>query len=733
MATSGMSYAVHYELSHNSDSVLQDFSRMRIEAHREQPVLYVAMATWIPKCNMYHQNNSPPESQDIKNSPDVTKQDISKPTSPINPLEVTKNDEHTSDLPTNEDKMVTNVAKSPPNPQKVDSKEDTLVDTDKTENDKKAESEVTNNDTSEIEKMEVSEVDNSEITNLSDSIDEISPEKPHSSIPRRSDLTVTPKKFLSPKQLQKKLESEKKRQQRQKEKEEKEKQRQEERERIKLEKLKKKEEKQKEHEQKLKEKEMKEEQKKREKEQKEEQKRKEREEKEQKKKEREEKEEQRRKERELEKLKKQQELEEKHKEKQKEVELKQKTAAAFVNFFVPRKSDGLQEDKKAKTPQSSSVFKPFEVKSDMKLPPDRRKPLSETERNSLEQCIENQDEFASYLKDLKTGKRRGKCAKTWPFVEADDDDVAIVDDGGNLGETISEDKTTLQRFRAKFLKFHENRRPAYYGTWRKKSSLVTPRKPFSTDEDVFNYEEDSDDDWEEEEQGESLNGSDDEADKENDEKDDYEVDNDFFVPHGHLSDDEIDDELSARLSPESLKQKLKLLKDEFDHDMQSKTHKLKPRSIGCIWYNKDGSNVEEAIHRYLQPFAMITNGQIQIKRRSEILTSDSGRKGKVLKDLNPEQIPLFLKVVHGNSNKKSVVIEEFMTYMANNGLSLDVSKATLLRNLKVLATWRKCASGPLKNKFCWLVNEDVMQKYNVKLASLNEAASSSNVESDITK
>lgn len=49
----------------------------------------------------------------------------------------------------------------------------------------------------------------------------------------------------------------------------------------------------------------------------------------------------------------------------------------------------------------------------------------------------------------------------------------------------------------------------------------------------FNYEIDSDDEWEEE-PGESLHGSDDEKEPE----EDYEVDNDFFVPHGYLSDDE---------------------------------------------------------------------------------------------------------------------------------------------------------------------------------------------------
>ncbi|XP_018576274.1 chromatin assembly factor 1 subunit A isoform X1 [Anoplophora glabripennis] len=584
------------------------------------------------------------------------------------------------------------------------------------------------NVSSETDKMETSEVDTDNqskkegIITLEDSDDQTEPSKEGSTTFKNS-LEITPKKVLSPKQVQKKLELEKKRQQRQMEKEEKEKKKQEEKERIKQEKLKKKEEKLKEQEQKQKERELKEEQKKKEKEEKEELKRKEREEKEHKRKEKEEKEEQKRKEREQEKLKKQHEIEEKNKEKQKEEELKQKTAAAFVNFFVPKKSD-LQEDKKTKVTQSLA-FMEFEVKSDMKLPPARRNPLSETEKEILERYIENQIDGASYIEDLKSGKQIGKSDKTWPFEESEDDDIAIIEDEGNLGETICEDKSKLRKFRAKFLKFHDNRRPAYFGTWRKKSSHVKPRKPFGTDGEIFNYEEDSDDDWEEEEQGESLNGSEDEADKENeDEKDDYEVDNEFFVPHGHLSEDEIDDEESARLSPESLKQKLKLLKDEFDQDMQLKTHKLKPRSIGCIWYNKDGSNVEEAINRYLQPLAMITNGQIQIKTRSEIFLYNSGKKNKPLKELNPEHIPLFLKVVHGNSNNKRVLIEQFMTYMANNGFTVDISKATLLKSLKVLATWRKCKdNGPLKNKFCWLVNEDIVKKYNVSLSSSNNSES----------
>lgn len=525
-------------------------------------------------------------------------------------------------------------------------------------------------------------------------------------------LQITPNKLLSPKQLKKKMESEKKQQEKQREKEEKEKKRMEEKEH----KLKEKEIKDA---QKKEEREKKEEQKRKEREEKEEQKRKEREEKEQKRKEKEEKEEQKRKEREMEKLKKQQEIEEKNKEKQKEEEKKQKAAAAFVNFFVTKKSiENIAEKKpQAETP---SLFKDFEVKSDMRLPPLRRTPLSLKEIQYLDDHLKKQNPAHNYLKELKSGRNIRTSAKTWPYQEMLDDDVVVVEDCSiDLGETICEDKSKLQKLRAKFFKFHENRRPAYYGTWRKTSQFITARKPLAEDNDTFNYEEDSDDDWEEEEQGESLNGSDDEEKEADEDRDEYEVDNEFFVPHGHLSDDEIDDEEKAKMTPESLKMKLKILNDEFERDIQSKTHKLKPRSIGCIWYNKDGSNIDDAIDKYLQPLAIISNGPVCIKNRNEIFIVPV-RKSKLLQELDPEHVPLFLKVIHGNPNKKTVLVEQFVTYMANKGITIELKKGTLIRILRQFATWKQSKQkGVKKNKFLWLVNEDVEKKFNVDLALPN--------------
>ena len=65
--------------------------------------------------------------------------------------------------------------------------------------------------------------------------------------------------------------------------------------------------------------------------------------------------------------------------------------------------------------------------------------------------------------------------------------------------------------RAKLLQFEENERPAYWGTWSKKSTRVGPRRPFAQDCEHLNYEYDSDEDWEEEQDGEDLASDDDQV------------------------------------------------------------------------------------------------------------------------------------------------------------------------------------------------------------------------------
>ena len=62
--------------------------------------------------------------------------------------------------------------------------------------------------------------------------------------------------------------------------------------------------------------------------------------------------------------------------------------------------------------------------------------------------------------------------------------VEIVEDDVML---IEKDVPTIKvddekaHMKAKLLLFHDNYRPAYFGTWRKKSSHVGPRTPFKKD------------------------------------------------------------------------------------------------------------------------------------------------------------------------------------------------------------------------------------------------------------
>ena len=102
----------------------------------------------------------------------------------------------------------------------------------------------------------------------------------------------------------------------------------------------------------------------------------------------------------------------------------------------------------------------------------------------------------------------------------------------------------MTRYKVKYLHFDpkQYRRPPYYGTWKKKSNKIRGRNPFGKDEKIIDYEVDSDDEWEDEADGESIADSD-KGDMEEDTLNcDDEDDDGFFVPHGHLSDDELDEE-----------------------------------------------------------------------------------------------------------------------------------------------------------------------------------------------
>ncbi|CAI2350428.1 unnamed protein product [Caenorhabditis sp. 36 PRJEB53466] len=95
--------------------------------------------------------------------------------------------------------------------------------------------------------------------------------------------------------------------------------------------------------------------------------------------------------------------------------------------------------------------------------------------------------------------------------------------------------------RAKLFQFHDNRRPPYFGTWRKKAKNIKGWLPFG-EENGLDYEADSDDEWEEEPDGDECD-SDDDNDKEEEGEEDE--DDGFFVPPCYLSDGEGEEDVTS--------------------------------------------------------------------------------------------------------------------------------------------------------------------------------------------
>ncbi|KAJ6726814.1 CHROMATIN ASSEMBLY FACTOR 1 SUBUNIT A CAF-1 SUBUNIT A [Salix purpurea] len=97
--------------------------------------------------------------------------------------------------------------------------------------------------------------------------------------------------------------------------------------------------------------------------------------------------------------------------------------------------------------------------------------------------------------------------------------------------------------RKQLLQFDKSHRPAFYGIWPKKSHAVGPRHPLRRDPDL-DYDVDSDEEWEEEDPGESLSDCDKDDGEESLEEeyskadDEEESEDGFFVPDGYLSENE---------------------------------------------------------------------------------------------------------------------------------------------------------------------------------------------------
>ena len=273
--------------------------------------------------------------------------------------------------------------------------------------------------------------------------------------------------------------------------------------------------------------------------------------------------------------------------------------------------------------------------------------------------------------------------------------------------------------------------------------MIGPRRPFAKDEDHFEYDYDSDDDWEEEEEGEDLDEMDKEDQEEKD-KDDYEVDNDFFVPHGYLSDGEEEKDEDEVFDPEAAKHKLKLREQEFEAEQKKKTKELKPRLWGCYWEESSMDTAANQLIRVLTGFSGIidgnNNGPIEtgfskvegedtnenlekVGEETDSPDPASGKKkGAKARPFSEEALPDLVRLVHRNPNSKNFLVKEFQKFWRSKGSEEEdvgtnlvdrISNRALVNKILEVAAWTR--QGML-----WIARDEVLEKVGMKADAPNE-------------
>ncbi|KAM4707615.1 chromatin assembly factor 1 subunit A [Discoglossus pictus] len=341
----------------------------------------------------------------------------------------------------------------------------------------------------------------------------------------------------------------------------------------------------------------------------------------------------------------------------------------------------LQKPKTQKAPKTVASFcgkfAPFEIKKNMAVAPLCRVEFEPEAAEQLDTFLQNQNSEVSFLAELKSRRPRRMGSTVVPrvsVVSSEADEVQILEEPEAaleevvLVEPLQDNVPERNRFgRMKLLQFCENHRPAYWGTWNRKSQVICSRKPWALDSKMLDYEVDSDDEWEEEEPGESLShseGDDDDEPKEDDDEDD----DGFFVPHGYLSEDEgASDE--ERTDPENQKVRQKLKAKEWDELLsKGKVRVLQPVVVGCVWQGSDASEI-----RLLKKFSVCI---LETPVAEEELAQEISAE-RTLKDR--EILSHLLPLLHGNFNGSKAIIHEFQE-CCRRGLFLDGSASAAVNS-----------------------------------------------------
>ncbi|KAG8764284.1 hypothetical protein FRC11_005088 [Ceratobasidium sp. 423] len=274
-----------------------------------------------------------------------------------------------------------------------------------------------------------------------------------------------------------------------------------------------------------------------------------------------------------------------------------KTAAAFASFFTPARPAParVKPTRDVELTDWQKSFYPFTVKKDTVIAPINRFAATAAQPSASGESSNSGNALQQLLEQHSTRSRQTR-ASSRPRQNLE---VRAIMQELTDAEVVGDSKTVrrltnlLKNRRmlpAKLFHFHENARPAYYGTWTKSSPHIGPRRPFGKDESL-DYDYDSGEDWEEEGDGEVIvsDGSDEEDEGSEDDEEGWLVDDEVEaeeVPRDAM--DESGDAIVKRKAKSS---------NERDNKRR-KVEKLAPFQKGPCWEEEIGLCSHDAFNPY---------------------------------------------------------------------------------------------------------------------------------------
>lgn len=171
---------------------------------------------------------------------------------------------------------------------------------------------------------------------------------------------------------------------------------------------------------------------------------------------------------------------------------------------------------------------------------------------------------------------------------------------------------------------------------------------------------------------------------------------------------------------------MKILQQEFADEMKKKTEKIKPRLIGCIWVNKDGTqpnSCPNVIWDMLQGRSMIFDLDVIKKftapKPVEVAPAQDENVSNKRVNITEDEVPDLIRLIHGNMNNKNFLVNEFREFRAKKHEGEKnfrvFSNVSVTKKLKELGEYKACPEeGPMLNKLCWYISPEKLIEYDLK-------------------